>query len=248
MTFPHPSVTLGAPRPRRALPALRAQGFTLVELMVSIVIVVVLAAIVFVVANRVKNSSKTAASVNNLRQIGTAAQMVASEFHSVLPVTTWNNPDRGRSLMYWWDPVAEKLYDQSSATGGRVHPWLDGLFRDPGSPAGRRFETDEFRPAKWDEIGYVVWSPNQKGWDRQIRGTRLADLSNASMQPYLTTGSMETGAYAAVTDEGLFKDKVLPYASWHNDRTIVLYCDGRVGTVSQPTFETVAPVMAREDR
>ncbi|MGB6222117.1 type II secretion system protein [Haloferula sp.] len=57
------------------------RGFTLVELMVVIVIIIVLAALAFVGYGRVKLAGHKAASINNIRNLSTAALAVASDNH-----------------------------------------------------------------------------------------------------------------------------------------------------------------------
>ena len=54
-------------------------GFTLVELLVSITIIIVLAALVFTVTGRIRTSAKQANAVTSLRQIGIAQAAYSSE-------------------------------------------------------------------------------------------------------------------------------------------------------------------------
>jgi prepilin-type N-terminal cleavage/methylation domain-containing protein len=54
-------------------------GFTLVELLVTITIIVVLAALVFAVTGRVRNSAQQVNSINSLRQVGIAQVAYAAE-------------------------------------------------------------------------------------------------------------------------------------------------------------------------
>lgn len=65
----------------------RNAGFTLVELLVSIVIVAVLATLVAVAAHSIRERSKEVGSLNNMRQIGTALQLYAGE-HGHYPETS----------------------------------------------------------------------------------------------------------------------------------------------------------------
>jgi len=57
----------------------RARGFTMVELMVAIVIVVVLAAIAMIGYGRIRLSGNKAASINNIRNLSAAALAVAAD-------------------------------------------------------------------------------------------------------------------------------------------------------------------------
>ena len=63
------------------------KGFTLVELLVVIGIIVVLAAVVAPVAKGLLARSRTIKCSQNLRQIGTAAMMYAGDNHFTLPQT-----------------------------------------------------------------------------------------------------------------------------------------------------------------
>ena len=65
----------------------RHRGFTLVELLVVMLIVVVLATLTFVSVNRVRDSTRRAASMGNLRQLGIAMTTFTVENNGYLPVT-----------------------------------------------------------------------------------------------------------------------------------------------------------------
>lgn len=95
----------------------RSHGFTLVELLVSIVIVTVLASIAFAVGGRVKESGKAAATMGNLRQIGAASgAWMTDNGNFFLPC--WDNTEgRNRSYAQVLDPY---LHDSEA-------------FRDPNS-------------------------------------------------------------------------------------------------------------------
>lgn len=74
---------------------LKRSGFTLVELLVSIVIIIVLAALVFAVGGRVKEKAKSAQCVSNLRQLGIEVQGAANELGYFPPSVSQGTSDEG---------------------------------------------------------------------------------------------------------------------------------------------------------
>lgn len=70
----------------------RRKGFTLIELLVVIAIIAILAAILFPVFTSAKESSKRAACLSNLRQLGDAAHMYAD---------AWNDKYPGNRPSWW---------------------------------------------------------------------------------------------------------------------------------------------------
>ena len=75
----------------------RAGGFTLVELMVTIAIIVALAGLVFSLARGAQAKSRLAASVNKVRDLGVRIQAYTQDNSGQLPV--WK--DQSQDL-YWW--------------------------------------------------------------------------------------------------------------------------------------------------
>jgi prepilin-type N-terminal cleavage/methylation domain-containing protein len=69
----------------RVLPSIRPPAFTLIELLVVIGIIAILAALLFPVLGRVKESGKATACINNLRQAGIAIQLYVQENNNHLP-------------------------------------------------------------------------------------------------------------------------------------------------------------------
>jgi len=73
----------------------RKSAFTLIELLVVIAIIGVLAALLFPVISRAKESARSAACLSNLHQIGIALQVYVSDNQNHLPVMF----DRGTNAM-----------------------------------------------------------------------------------------------------------------------------------------------------
>ncbi len=64
---------------------MRRRGFTLIELLVVIAIIAILAAILFPVFAKAREKARQTQCVSNLRQIGTALQMYASDYDEMYP-------------------------------------------------------------------------------------------------------------------------------------------------------------------
>lgn len=69
-------------------------AFTLIELLVVIAIIAILAAIIFPVFSRARESANQTACMSNMRQIGMAVNMYSSDNDEGMPIT-WNWDSRG---------------------------------------------------------------------------------------------------------------------------------------------------------
>src|SRR5438477_11899841 len=72
---------------------LRPRGFTLIELLVVIAIIAILAAILFPVFARARESARKTSCLSNMRQLGTASKMYTSDYDESYPDSrvTWQN-------------------------------------------------------------------------------------------------------------------------------------------------------------
>ena len=87
------------------------RGFTLVELLVTITIIISLAALVFTIASRAKQSAVSAKTINNLREIGVSAALWTSENSNFYPPAWDNNNGANRSYAQLFD-----IYMHGTAT------------------------------------------------------------------------------------------------------------------------------------
>jgi prepilin-type N-terminal cleavage/methylation domain-containing protein/prepilin-type processing-associated H-X9-DG protein len=103
------------------------QGFTLVEILVTIVILITLAAFVFVMMPKAKRRAEAAKSVANLRQIGSLVMARAAENGNRLPAARADVPDGkgGFSQLHWHENLMVDLYPGEDPQKMKSIPWWE---------------------------------------------------------------------------------------------------------------------------
>jgi len=86
---------------------MRRSAFTLIELLVVIAIIAILAAILFPVFAQAKAAAKQAQNLSNLKQLGLAAMMYASDYDDMLPA----------------DPLIRHCPSDPTMSIGRIDRW-----------------------------------------------------------------------------------------------------------------------------
>ena len=71
--------------------AAASRGFTLIELLVVISIIALLAAILFPVFSRARESARRSACLSNMKQMGLALLQYTQDYDERMPVQTWSN-------------------------------------------------------------------------------------------------------------------------------------------------------------
>ncbi|MBK1827626.1 type II secretion system protein [Haloferula rosea] len=219
-----------------------ARGFTLVELMVSILIVAVLAALSFIGYQKVKASSSAAVDANDLRSVFGAIQMYCGDNNGILPTTSggvgpiWTN--RGRGLV---KPLAPYLGGEDPYEG-QFFPELAaarwqkrGVNEDGPSLlvmhrvySGRGKCDNPSRPQpNFLPFGYPYGDARRDGMKLSAA---MSKMGNPAQRLMLTEVDREHPNFVGSTP-GWFDG--LPSGMAHGSYRLGLYWDGHVGRLNQ---------------
>lgn len=227
-------------------PCRSVRGFTLVELLVSVFILILLGTLVLSLVTSARARAVDANCIGKLRQLGQGALAAAFESNGYLAATFFDPENAGAGKTYWWEVVAPRVYTRYGDEPN--YKKLDGLFRDPTRPAARKFQESEFRSPSWPEIGWMPWINGQNvpaDISAKRPGIHLNVLKRPSGQPYLSAAD-NTGS-TGVWDKAQFKKYVYPAAARHRGQVMSVYCDGHAELVkvggSATDYLRVAPSM-----
>lgn len=165
----------------------RADGFTLVELLVVIGIIAVLIAILMPALSSARQEAQAVQCSSNLRQLGMAIEMYAQEAKGY-SITSWMGPNGGAygSLpSYTWRAM---LYPYVNKTTGVFHcPSYDDNVPSPASvtavvPAMVGYSWDP----ETNEWGYCGYAANRVHYEEGPPTDPMAGVFDNAIQPKLT--------------------------------------------------------------
>jgi len=118
-------------------------GFTLIELLVVIAIIAILAAILFPVFAQAREAARKASCQSNLKQLGSAILMYASDYDQKLPSSGWN--DTGGSVVDGLRIPTERdcagagdpgMRGATIVWNGQIFPYVKnfGVYKCPSDP------------------------------------------------------------------------------------------------------------------
>jgi prepilin-type N-terminal cleavage/methylation domain-containing protein len=184
----------------------RAGGFTLVELMVVIVIILVLAGATFAITGRVLANSRLNASLGKVRDIGIRVEGYSQDNGGLLPVYKDSSQD-----LYWWGMLVKDVRNESEL----------GIF---GSPADKKFDVKKVETT----ISYG-WNAHVCGRSEDNSGgegpKRKGSFKNPNQILVITDGPANNGM-------GLFDEAHLPDPKRYNGKAAALMLDGTGKTLT----------------
>ena len=203
----------------RLLPS-RSKGFTLIEVLVVIAIIALLAGVSYSIYSHATETAARTRCTDNLRRISDWGKEFAGQNGGKLPSSGMKD-----SLL--------TARECRIARNDKEPNMLPDTFRckNDNRPEILAAE-DSILPASPDTISYTSWLDNRKGRPMNVaRGQALRG------KPWISDGIPLDGR--SVITEQDFEEIVVPALERHQGGIMVLYADGKITPVEDPTFEKV---------
>jgi prepilin-type N-terminal cleavage/methylation domain-containing protein/prepilin-type processing-associated H-X9-DG protein len=152
-----------------------SHGFTLIELLVVIAIIAILAAILFPVFARARESARKTSCLSNLKQIGLASHMYAGDYDEMLPCDYYAHNPHLRLVNQIMPYIKNHgiLYCPSAKRSGLDFLWDSPASRQAGNISYYYFSFDQYpstaTPGPSPQNGWrtwvsKVWIPQKTQW------------------------------------------------------------------------------------
>jgi prepilin-type N-terminal cleavage/methylation domain-containing protein/prepilin-type processing-associated H-X9-DG protein len=236
------------PGPARQTGRLRARppGFTLVELLVVVAIIIVLAAIAFVVSNRAVQAAQATRCINNLKQIGAKHLDITGDNHGFFIHPSWTpmygGPRRGWAMHFTASAYPEIEIRKWSEINDRVTT-LE-MLNCPTAYTRHKTEMAQHNGhARWRTYGLNTrigsapgqWSGGGSGEGGWITGaTRPDQVEDASL--LVLAGECSWNGKQFRNAFGPFNVRDYKMADHHRGGFHVVYMDGHVEWHTMETF------------
>jgi prepilin-type N-terminal cleavage/methylation domain-containing protein/prepilin-type processing-associated H-X9-DG protein len=144
----------------------RRQAFTLIELLVVIAIIAILAAILFPVFGRARESARLSACNSNLRQLGLAAHMYATDYDEWFPCDYYpcNSATTHMRLVAQITPYVKSMGIMYCPSVKRISQWLPDFDNTPANQAAGNISYYYY---SFDQVLSTV-SPPRPNWSTWI--------------------------------------------------------------------------------
>ncbi|HEY3398126.1 MAG TPA: prepilin-type N-terminal cleavage/methylation domain-containing protein [Armatimonadota bacterium] len=199
-------------------------GFTLIELLVVIAVIAILAALLFPVFARARAASLKSVCASNLRQIGFALDLYASDYDDCFPNTGDPYLWMGRRWRWPLQPYLALSQQRDPAAPGDPNRSING------TPAILLCPADAVAMQQWEGTSYAL-SAATFHTPAQIAAMTTVDLYSPSGPSPVTQGrsAVEYPAQKVVGGDWLsnHEDPPLGWWSWEGGRNY-LFADGHV--------------------
>lgn len=195
------------------------RAFTLIELLVVVAIIAVLAALLFPVFARARESARRTACTSNLRQIGQAVLLYAQDADEVLPTACFNDgyygypPQTHRDARGHPIVMVDLLRPYARATGLFLCPTMRA---QPGRAAAYRTDYNYLCAHGWRHV------PGFESFDNDLQGVcehPLAAIGRSASKPMVVCDGL--GEHVGETTNSV-------YARGKLGAQNIAYVDGHV--------------------
>jgi prepilin-type processing-associated H-X9-DG protein/prepilin-type N-terminal cleavage/methylation domain-containing protein len=172
------------------------RGFTLVELLVSLLIVTILVSLCWSLGRSAVARGRSVACASHLRQIGMAAMMYAGDNQMCLPVTSHQRRHGGKSWTLTLQPYASGTITfkcPSDPDENRPYTYLINDFLTP-NPAGAP-DLDFSRLAKIDRPAETMMFGEASPAYRNSDHFHFSGYRGGTVPPDIFEGQLATGAH-----------------------------------------------------
>jgi prepilin-type N-terminal cleavage/methylation domain-containing protein/prepilin-type processing-associated H-X9-DG protein len=196
-------------RPSNGSPSSLRTGFTLVELLVVITIIIALASVVFFVTQKVRSNALAAVSLQNMRQIGPFLVAHATDNGGRLPSPRADVPNLngGFTQLHWHEVVMQQAYPDTSTKLLRDNQWWI---------SNKPFLRNPLCNEKSKEWPFAWWNP---GYAMNLRIARNLGMVRSEDWGAGREGPQTSGVPMAAISQPETTPIIAPRGNWHYDFT-----------------------------
>lgn len=228
------------------------KGFTLIEILVVIAILAAIAAVAYPSYLRYTQNSQRTVCTSNLNELKHLGTQYSADHYGILPSSGMADDPSTEEYdesMGWWVALAPYVFKgqtEFAPASADEDPKLPGMFRCPAERTLAKFRPDEYVEAIPENISYASWTDNSADPGDKGSGIQTSRGQLLSGIPWLSDGVANRDA--SIRTKADFEEYVLPIAERHNGYICVLYADGSIRSIEDPSFESTAPGLADKSK